>query len=126
MAYVGLCWFTVARTRQLVDDRSAIQLQPSGLGAFFFFFFFFTLEHRRFRSFPCLRDILKTIFWALAFIEVPLQLWKAQQTLPLLLIQVFRIFLATFPSKRTLVKTAAALHFLMVSMKTSSRTDENE
>ena len=45
---------------------------------------------------------LKTIFWALAFIEVPPQLRKAQQTLPLL--QVFRIFLTTFPSKRTLVK----------------------
>ena len=36
-----LCWFTVAGTRQLVENRSAIQLQTSGLGAFFFFFFFF-------------------------------------------------------------------------------------
>ena len=42
--------------RQLVENRSAIQLQTSGLGAFFLFSFFFTLEHRRFRLFPCLRD----------------------------------------------------------------------
>ena len=52
---------------------------------------------------------LKTIFWALAFIEVPPQLRKAQQTLPLL--QVFRIFSHHFPFEKDACQNSSSSPF---------------
>ena len=88
------------------------------------FFFFFTLKHRRFRSFPYLRDQSENNFLGARFHRSATAATESttnsssSSSVPHLSHH--------FPFEKDACQTAAAFHFLMVSMKTSSRTDEKE
>ena len=122
----GLPWFMLVYRRREPDNSSKYKYKQVGRDLFFFFFFFFMLAHRRFRFFPCLREQPgKQSFARSPSSKYRLTCVGKHNKLFLVL---FRIFLTAFPStpKRTAVNTAAALHFLPVTMNTRSKTDEKE
>ena len=84
-------WVYRSGTRQVDENRSAMQLQTSGLGAFFLSFLFLRGSIDVFLYFLVFVGS-ETIFSALAFVEVTPQLRKAQQTLPLLVLHLFHRF----------------------------------
>ena len=123
-ARAGLPWFmSVYRMREASGNPTtrwkALQLHCVLKSPFFFFaetstFSFLSLS---------LWAVWKTIFCALAFVEVPPQLRQAQQTLPRLVPNLSHRFSLW---RRMAVNTAAALNFLLVTMNTRSKTDEEE
>ena len=88
------------------------------------FFFFFMLEHRRFRFFPCLREQPGKQCSA-ARLRRSITPGTSESTTNYSS-SCSASFSPLFPSKRTAVNTAAALHFLLVTMNTLSKTDEKE
>ena len=76
--------------------------------------FFFMLEHRRFRFFPCLRK------------QPGNNLLRTRLRRSTTAATCSASFSPLFSLTRTAVNTTAALHFLLVTMNTRSKTDEKE
>ena len=114
----GQSWFTVGgnpTTRRNTNTNKWVGI----------FFFFFMLEHRRFRFFPCLRRSSLENNLLRARLRRSTASATSESTINYSS-SCSASFSPLFPSKRTAVNTAAALHFLLVTMNTRSKTDEKE